>query len=87
MKKQKANLSISIEENNEIQIKGNNDEIKIIEKHLLTARTFDRLSNTEFWKIFKKHFEINNLDELCSDCFDYIKIYVSALKGKVDNII
>ena len=87
MKKQKADLSISIEENNEIQIEGDNQAGKQVEKHLLIARTFDRLSNIEFWKYFQKHFEINSLDELCSDCFDYIKIYVSVLKGKVDNII
>jgi len=87
MKKKKADLSISIEENNKIQIEGNNQASKQIEKHLLIAKTFDRLSNTQFWKKFKKHFEINSLDELCSDCFDFIKIYVSALKGEVDNII
>lgn len=56
-----------------------------LEKEAYICREFlRRLSNQEFWEIFKKFYNIKNLDEFGINIYEKLEAYHAVLKAKVE---
>lgn len=51
---------------------------------LILRQVINRLSNQELWDEFKRHFNIHDIQEFGTDCFEQLEAYTKALEGEIE---
>lgn len=51
---------------------------------LIIREVINRLSNQELWDEFKRHFNIHDIQEFGTDCFERLEAYTKALEGEIE---
>jgi hypothetical protein len=88
MGNKKDSNKLSFCETNNTNTKNQNiDSDNILTKEFIWSEAIQRLSDKDFWEIFKEYFSIRSLEAFGSHCYDILDAYIKAHEGKINRVI